>query len=946
MNYLVFFLFAFCFSEETGRITTLLTNGISKPIGYNFSSLSLSWIVESSAAKLEATKVRIALDESFDNIIYNTKYQADISSLDFSPDISLSPRTRYFWCVSVKTDLNETIKSDITYFETGKIDEKWAADWITSSISQTEPQYFRKTFKIYGKASLSQARVYISALGLYELYINNEKVSKEHFTPYCTGYKYWLQYQTYDVSKYLQEGENVIGVLIGDGWAKGHFWFSKEPADMTMESNELGFPVNITIDQYLLICELRMNDQILVMSDKSWTCHLSPVRRSNFYDGEVYDCNYEIPNWSSPQYVENDWENAVVVYEYQQECPFTLSERLSVPVIVKKRFEPKRIIDTDVVDIGQNIAGWVEITIDAPKNFETILEFGEIYTKAEFDNSNLGSAQQEFRIISNGNKTRVRPHFTYFGFQYIRFKQFYGPQEPNFIKSFDITVCAIYSDLEETGSFECGSEDVNKYFSNAFWSQRSNFVDVPTDCPQRDERLGWTGDAQIFCSTAMYNMRSYPFYRKYLKDLYLLQLNSFANLSGAVSSIVPFFGENEEEQMAGRAGWGDAATIIPFKLYEHTGRKQILREQIQSMKMWIDYVQSEMASTSTSKMDEGIWKAAKEQFGDWLALDRRPKEKTGRTDATFICSCYAYYSLYCFINSLKAINEDEQVIKSYEEKMELTLQNIRQNYVTPSGRIVIQTQTAQALGLYLNLSHKPTVVLLTLKKILRDNDNKIDTGFIGTPILHRSLADNGDPHTAYTVFLNPKYPGCLYQVQTGATSIWESWDAISENGAIKSSPNSMNHYAPGSIVEWLYRNVCGIQPLFSNPGFKEFNLWPQPDIRLRYANCTVNTSMGTIKSRWTVYYNEAFAKRVKYEFSVPFNTVAHVKLINTNVKKVDAFYKPHSFSQESSRKFQDVKKLLKLRQTGDDVTVNLGSGVYIFDTPYHDHEIPINIQFF
>lgn len=962
----------------------MMTNGITEPIGYDLSSISLSWIVECpNANEVIDSKVEIALDSKFTQLVHNSKYQSNISSLEYSPQIKLRPRTRYYWRVSVRVDSDDIkIRSNYTFFETGKMNEKWKGKWITSSLSQIYPPYLRKSFKldIDPQNTLGyESRIYICGLGLYELYINGKKVSNEHFAPYCTGYNFWLQYQSYDVSSFLRKGKNVIGVMLGNGWAKGRFWFSSASADMTMKTDDLGSPTNLATDKYQLISELHIksNDQeeIVILTDDSWKCERSPVARDGIYDGEVYNSNLQIDNWCKPTYDDEKWKSVKII---SNENTFNLTERLSPPVVVKKRLKPKSVLEGNVVDVGQNIAGWIELTIDSPKDFETIIEFGEMYFNNQFSNDNLRTAQQQFRFISNGEKMTIRPHFTFYGFQYIKFTKFYkdkSKNSKNLIDYFNITACSIYTDLEEIGHFECGLKSVNKLFSNAFWSQRDNFLDVPTDCPQRDERMGWTGDAQAFCSSAMFNMRAYSFYRKYLKDLYLLQKGSYESLGGAVSSIVPFFGSEVEGQMAGRVGWADAATIIPYKLYEHTGKKQILKDQLESMKMWVDFVGKKVHQSKESELKNeddkdygGLWKADSFHFGDWLALDGQKDSNSGGTELTFICSCHYYYSLKIFVETLSILKDDSnhhfyEMEKKYRARMEQTLQEIKDEYMTGSGRIAIQTQSAQALALYLNISDCNFAVLNSLKKLLHNTNFRLQTGFIGTQFLCRSISDAGDPCTAYNVFLRDDFPGWLFEVKMNSTSIWERWDSLQSNGQPKKGAgmNSLNHYASGSVIEWLYRNVCGIRPLIKAPGFKEFEIHPQPDVRMGSAKAVLNSAMGKIESSWKICdednckpLNRTVGNlnitdkdnlSILYKFVVPFNSVAHLKL--TNVKKSEVkmkILKNYDSSSESHKTSKSNDKIV-FKRDGKDVTATLLPGSYSITTPYRQNEIPIDSHF-
>lgn len=516
------------------EITRMRLNGVENPLGYDTSSLSFSWVVSGTQSQTQKfARVIISTDPSCDankkdHLIHDSGESADANSIDYNPKLdanALKPRIRYYWKVIVETDKNEKIESPICYFETSKLNEQWTAKWIsTEKLNKTIPPYVRKAFTIPESKKVKEARVYITGFGLYELYINGVRPTEEYFAPFNTNYRLWVQYQTYDVTKQIHANKNVIGVQLGDGWAKGRVGFEHPHADFTRKTDFRGTPVDYASDRYELLCELHIlyedGSTEVINSDNTWKCHKSNVVLGNIYDGEVQDANLAVEGWSTPELDDKDWTECIEVTEKLHD---KLQPRYSVPVVVKGHVKPKVIIKTPagetVIDMGQNMTGWLEFKVRAKKGFEIILQHGEVLQNDNFFNENLRSALEEFRYVSDGKECTVHPHFTYFGFRYVKLTQWDGP-----VNIDDFVGCSVYSDLDAVGHLETGVDLVNKFISCGIWSQRDNFVDVPTDCPQRDERLGWTADAQIFCETAMFNMNCYAFYRKYLKELYNHQL--------------------------------------------------------------------------------------------------------------------------------------------------------------------------------------------------------------------------------------------------------------------------------------------------------------------------------------------------------------------------------------------------------------------------------------
>ena len=870
------------FENQSYSIINLKTNGLVNPIGYELGIPSLSWVINTSLdAKLKSTKIEIALDSKFTYILFSNETEIDVSSIDYRVLIPLQSRTRYYWRVTVVVNEDEVLKSGIAFFETGKINEEWDAKWITPEKKmETAFPYVRKVFKLNSEPV--SARIYITGLGMYELYVNGKLGTSEHFMPFCNLYATWIQYQTFDITHLLKKGKNVIGVHLGDGWAKARFAFTGEPADMYIKGTETIYTKGLVVDQYYLIAEIYITlangKTIKIITDKTWKCtSKSEIILSNIYDGEIINTNLAIKGWCDALFDDSNWEKMMETTIDGKRLG-KLTARYSPPVTVKETIKPKQIIQTKngdvILDMGQNMVGWIQFSLNnVPKDFDVILEFAEFMDDGEFYTNNLNTAQQKFRYISDGNShENIHPHFTFYGFQYVKLTKWYtlnGKLSKDSIDLNDFIGLSIYSDIERRGYLTTSNELVNRFINNSFWSQKDNFLDVPSDCPQRDERLGWTGDAQNYCGTALFNTDCYAFFRKFLNDIFEMQ----KILSGAVPNFVPDF-HQPSEIGSGSCGWADAACIIPWNLYLFTGKRQILEEQINSMKIWVDWIGFH------DKYNKSLWIPGGAQFGDWLALDGSDFfGPTGGTNPEFLCSAFYYLSTSILVKSLKILHLDEYANK-YEKLRDNILNAIRKTFYDENGNCFIETQTAQVISLQFGLApeNKEKVILSNLIKLLKSNNMHLTTGVIGTPFLCRVLSDFGASDIAYDLFMQTDIPSWLYQAKMGATTTWERWDSVFSDGRINQiSMNSLNHYWIGSILEWIYRNVCGIKPMERSPGFKEFKLHPQPSRKLNMANCSYNSPMGLIESSW-----EYIEDNVIYNFTVPFNTIAHLKIQNVN----------------------------------------------------------------
>ena len=842
------------------RIEHLRTNHLENPVGYLMPSISLSWIVTEAAGNHAVkARVKVALDYEMRQIVHDSGEKKNISSVDYAPDLVPEPAARYFWQVQVWDDAGDCGESDVAYFETAAKLEQ--ADWIKAPFDKKVQPIFRKRITVDSKPV--KAMLYICGMGLYEAYINGKKIGDEYLTPYCNDYNFWQQYQTYDLTENIAAGENCLGVMLGNGWYKGRFGFVENMDELYGDTCHMICELHLTFDDGTVQ---------IIPSDETWLCAPSPVMESSIYDGEIWDSRREIPGWSEAACDEKDFVPAVK-YEERKDL---LVPRLSLPVRIMEKIHPAEVIITaaqeTVIDFGQEMTGWVEFLSDEPEGTQITFQFGEILQEDKFYNDNLRTAKQEYQYISNGKKTWVRPHFTFYGFRYMKVSGITDIDLDHFVG------CVLYSDMEQTGSICTSNDKVNQLVHNALWGQKGNFLDVPTDCPQRDERMGWTGDAQVFCQTASFNMYTPAFYRKYMYDMKLEQ----DTLDGSVPHVVPdilgqinrilYGGDNEGDEALGKphgsCAWSDAGAVIPWTVYQSFGDKTLLKEQYENMKAWVDYVRK----IDVEKCQGSYLWTDGFHFADWLALDNYHKDTCfGATDPYFVASAYYYYSTFLTAKAARALGktEDETYYLDLASHIKEAFLN---EYYTPTGRLAQETQTALSIVLWLNLIPEGARQrqIDTLIKKLKEENMHLTTGVVGTPILCPALTENGHADAAYTLLLNEDYPSWLYEVNMGATTVWERWNSVLPDGSISDTGmNSLNHYAYGSIVEWMYRYMCGLNTCEEHPGFSRFVIRPFPDERFTQVAMTYDSVKGRIRSAW-----EKSGEGYLYTVEIPFDTEA------------------------------------------------------------------------
>lgn len=805
---------------------------MQNPIGLDTINPRFSWKLGSIEQDVMQSAYRIIVTQDLQNIWDSGKKDEDVSVLVEYAGPRLQATTLYQVQVEVWDNQGNhaVIKG---HFETGLLKgSNFQADWITHPFPSEEsaPPVFYKEFSVEKK--IQQARIYTTSLGVYEIAINGTRVGENYFAPGWTNYNERLQYQTYRLDGML-ESQNKIEITVGNGWYKGIFGFTCTP-------NHYGDRVVALAEIHIVYTD---GTKEIIATDKTWQVTTGPIRSSEIYMGETYDsCFHESQSFDVG--TASFDKNRLVAQE-------------SEPVKITKRLPALQLITTPkgerVIDFGQILTGFVELRTKGQKGQMITIRHAEVLDKeGNFYPDTLRQAVSIDRLICNGKDQIFRPHFTFHGFRYIAIE---GMDE---IQLDQFTACVLHSSLEETGRFVTSNAMVNQLQSNIQWSQRGNFLDIPTDCPQRDERLGWTGDAQVFAGTAAFNMNVASFFKKWLRDLASEQTEEYG-----VPHVIPNILGNQE----GAAAWSDAAVIVPWVMYQTYGDLRLLREQYDSMKGWIDYITARCGAN-------GLWQTGY-QYGDWLGLDKEEisNERTGATDVYLVANAYYAYSTELVAKTAKLLDKTEDAVR-YEKLYSQIKQAFNAEYISSTGRLVSETQTACVLALHFNLAEEryKDRIRKTLENNIAKHKNHLTTGFVGTPYLCHALSDNNLHDLAGTLFLKEDFPSWLYAVKKGATTIWERWNSILPNGDFDTSGmNSLNHYAYGSIGEWMYRKLAGINPI--EAGYKKILIKPQFIRGISSVDAAFDSVYGEIKSSWSCR-----AGKIIINVTIPANTTAIIVL--------------------------------------------------------------------
>lgn len=878
------------------EVSNLQVNYRVNPLGIDDLHPRLSWQIKSATRNFIQVAYQIQVSHSLD---FTVEHVWDSEKVDSEVNIhveyqgpALQSRTRYYFRVRVWDRAgNASGWSEPGYWETALLaTEEWQANWIEAPQSlnkdgESACDYFRVDFTV--PADVVSARVYATSLGVYRLHVNGDVADDTLFNPGWTSYHQRLQYQTYDVTSFISPGQNTLGCIVGNGWYKGYLTWDTDKKDVYGKSRKLLIQMHITLSDG--------SEQVLV-SDASWRTSSGPVLMSDLYHGETYDARLELDGWSSPGYEDQAWSGVNVVGS-------------STSILVAQENEPARIIETIkpiavlntpkgeiVLDMSQNMVGWIKFAIRAEAGTKITLQHAEVLDReGNFYTGNLRSAKQTVTYICRGGDPEIyEPHFTFQGFRYVKVE---GLPQDQLLEQF--AGCVIHSDLQHTGHFRCSDDLINQLQHNILWGQKGNFLDVPTDCPQRDERLGWTGDAQVFIRTAAYNMNVVPFFEKWLKDLAVDQ-----GSDGRIPHVIP----DVLDVSDGSSAWGDAAVICPWTLYQCYGDVRVLQTQYPSMKAWVEYIRSQGE-------DEFLWNTGF-HFGDWLGLDAKENSVEGATPKDLIATAYYAYSTELLAKTAAVIGQTEDA-EHYQVLHEHIIQAFRQEFVTPSGRVASPTQTAYALALMFDLLDEKdrSRTARMLAEHIEGNGKHLTTGFVGTPYLCHVLSRYGYTDLAYELVLQKEYPSWLYSVLQGATTIWEHWDGIKADGSFWSdNMNSFNHYAYGAIGDWLYQVAGGIQLM--EPGYKKIRIQPELGEHLTSAEAELQSMYGTIQTAWRKQPDGS----TEIDVMIPANTTAEI-ILPTNLS---------SRILEQGQSLEHVGGVSDVETTAQGTKVTVGSGEYHF----------------
>jgi alpha-L-rhamnosidase len=869
----------------------------SNPLGIDVQKPRLSWQIVSSdenvlqaAYEIRAAESLSDLDNKSKNIWSSGKVTSDNSvNIPYEGTV-LKSLQKVYWQVRVWDNKNRVSDwSSPASWEMGILEpETWKASWITikseSENLESKPcQYFRKDFNSSKK--ILSARAYVTSLGLYQLFLNGKKVGNDLFTPGWTSYNKRLQYQVYDITNRLNQGTNTVGIILGDGWYRGYLrWSSYKP-------NTYGTKLAALLQIQVTYAD--GSNELLIYTDSTWKAATGPLLSSDIYNGETYDARLELTGWALPGFNDKKWEQ-VSILDHSKKI---LVASQSDPVKAIQELKPVKIITTPkgekVFDLGQNMVGWVRLKVTGEKGNVITLKFAEVLDKdGNFYTENLRKAKCTDVYILKGTGDEVyEPHFTFHGFRFVKIEGLTVPPTLD-----NITGIVIHTNMEPTGTFVCSDSLINQLQHNIQWGQKGNFLDIPTDCPQRDERFGWTGDAQVFSMTAAFNFNTATFYTKWLKDLAADQTSN-----GKVPHVIPDVSLKGD---GGSTAWADASVIVPWTIYLTYGDKRILEMQYPSMKAWVEYILN-------CAGDDFLWTGSS-HFGDWLYF-----VGSNPTDNDVIANAYSIYSIGLLSKTASIIGQPQDAEK-YAELSKKFKSAFLKEFVTPAGRIISHNQTVYSLALAFNILPKdlvPTAVSYLAADVKKYGH--LTTGFVGTPILCKSLSTNGQDSLAFMLLNRKKYPSWLYPITQGATTIWERWDGQKPDGTFQDiGMNSFNHYAYGAIGEWLYQYVAGLNIDEQKPGYKHIILSPHVGGGLKNAKVEFNSLYGKIVSSWKLE-NNSFV----YEVNIPTNTTATVTLPNIQIEGLKINSKP-------------VTAKTTINVSGNNASLTLGSGKYLFTYPY------------
>ncbi|MBP6181849.1 alpha-L-rhamnosidase [Flavobacterium sp.] len=863
-------LWIICFSTiafAQTELRNLTVENAANPIGIGVKTPRFSWQLVSNKRNVTQTAYEIQVKKGNNTVWSSGKVASEASIFNKYSGAPLASDSKYIWQVRVWDNQGKISKWANASFETALLhSNEWKATWIGSGLKSDTVNgvvpMFRKSFLANKK--VASAKVYVTSRGLYEVKINGKRMGDSYLSPGWTSYDKHLQYQTYDVSNLLSEGKNAIGVLLGSGWYRTRLgWENKQ---------------NIYGKETALLFQMEIKyvdgTTQTIVSDTSWKASNSHIISSEIYNGEVQDARLEQKNYSLAGFDDSKW-SPVVAKDFPKNY---ITAAINEPIRKHENLKPIAVLTSPkgetILDFGQNLAGWVQLSVQGKAGDIIKLSHVEMLDKKGtpyFENLRSAKAQATYSLSGNGIET-FEPHFTSFGFRYVKVEGITGKINPE-----NFTAIALYSDVKKTGSFETSNAYINKLQSNIQWSQRGNFLDVPTDCPQRDERLGWTGDAEVFSRTAAYNFNVDQFFAKWLIDVAADQKEN-----GAVPFVIPNALKGSTFDMpVGAAGWSDASIIIPYNMYVSFGDKEVVERQYPSMKAYLNYVRGE------AKND--LWNTGF-QFADWLSYRVDDSKgmigmKSAITDNYLVAQCFFAYNTEIMIKAATLLGKAEEV-KEYQSLLERIKKAFQAEYMSTSGRLISETQTAYILALQFDMlpENLRAQAVDRLVKNIESYEYHLTTGFLGTPFLNPVLTRFGRNDVAYKLLLQDTYPSWLYPIKAhGATTIWERWDSMKPDGTFQDpSMTSFNHYAYGAVGDWMYRTIAGIDTKEAEgAGYKSIIIKPELGGKLTYAKGSLETNYGLVSSSWKIENN-----KLLLDIEVPANTNATIEFPTNKLETI------------------------------------------------------------
>ncbi len=883
--------------STTSRATRLRANNEISPLGIGDTQPTLSWWVDDDrrGAAQSAFQIRAASDASSlekTDLWDSGKIVSDRSIGTPYAGKALASRQKCVWQVKLWDAAGkEGPWSDVASFEIGLLTEKdWSAEWTGSPVMGAGQiggvcPYLRRGFEL--ASPVKSARLYVTALGIYEAHLNGQKISRDLFRPGWTDYRKRLVYDVYDVTSMLQPGKNTIGALLGDGWYCGRIahldrqiMYGQRPALLAQLEITTADGKTHTIN-----------------SDSTWQWRPSPTLYSDMLNGEAYDARQEVPGWCDANPPASDgWQPVIAVPKPATKLVARTAPSVRVTEELKPIADPMQSNKGQwgrmswMFDLGQNFAGVIRLNVQGPAGATVQIKYAEMLdtrlppAKAPMlytENLRTAIVTDHYTLRGDPAGETWTPRFTYHGFRYVEVsvaeRYAKGPAAMKVSRE-TVTGLVMHNDMPRTGDFKCNHELINKLFQNTVWGQRGNFFEVPTDCPQRDERLGWLGDAQVFAPIASFNYDAHGFFRKWCVDLQDAQIAKPGDFhDGAMPCVAPDIDIIPDSG----PGWADAAVVVPWSVYLATGDQKILADQYASMTKWLEQ------QWRTSRDGLRCWANSghHEGFGDWLAPDSAPGTITGGTSKPLIATAYFIYASGILIDIAKLLGHEKD-IERFTGWRETAIKTFQREFLAAEGALNKPSQTGclMALGFGVLPNGKEQPVVDQLVELFKKADWHLQTGFLGTPLICPVLTQFGHADIAHRVLMQTTYPGWLFPVTNGATTMWERWDSWTpDKGFGDTGMNSFNHYAYGAVCRWMVDSIAGLAIAPAKPGYKHFIVAPTPSEKIRQASASLDSPSGRIEISWKLTGEE-----ITGELLVPPNATAEVKLPGAPAKTVTA----------------------------------------------------------